>query len=92
MKKFLSIILSLAMIFTLSITAFAAAPSENQLSQISDGFGIPMDVLADLDSETIMNTLSKLRIFENQEKVPLQNLNSVFLIIHTTPMTLLFSV
>lgn len=53
MKKFLSIILSLAMIFTLSITAFAAAPSENQLSQISDGFGIPMDVLADLDSETI---------------------------------------
>ena len=41
------------MIFTLSITAFAAAPSENQLSQISDGFGIPMDVLADLDSETI---------------------------------------
>lgn len=53
MKKFLSIILSLAMIFTLSITAFAAAPSENQLSQISDGFGIPMDVLADLNSETI---------------------------------------
>ena len=53
MKKFLSVIFSLAMICTLSATAFATGPSQNQLSQISNGFGIPMDVLRMLDSETI---------------------------------------
>lgn len=54
MKKFCAVLLSLAVILTIPIPAFAAN-NNSGLEKISDGFGIPVEVLEGLDSETIQS-------------------------------------
>lgn len=52
MKKILSVVLTMLMAASLVVPGFADVGND-RLMEISEGFGIPMDVLYDLDSETV---------------------------------------
>lgn len=53
MKRIISTLLSAMMIFTLTAPSFAIEASNDQFTTISNAFGIPIDALYNLDSETI---------------------------------------
>lgn len=57
MKKLCSVMLSLILMFAISIPVFSANDNSDSsdLQKISDGFGIPVEVLVFLDTETIQS-------------------------------------
>lgn len=54
MKKITSLLLSILMLFSLTISA-AASPQLASLAETSEVFGIPIDILEDLDQDMLMS-------------------------------------
>lgn len=53
MKRLISTLLTVMMVFTLATPAFAIEASNDRFTTISNAFGIPTDALYTLDSATI---------------------------------------
>lgn len=53
MKRLISTLLTVMMVFTLATPAFAIESSNDRFTTISNAFGIPTDALYTLDSATI---------------------------------------
>lgn len=70
MKKLLSVILCLTMMFSLSATGFAASATPN-LNEVSQTYGIPVEVLETLDQpmlQSLINDMTNYDVVSSESK------------------------